>query len=457
MATITFKPRGTKDFQHIYIVVSNGRDRLTQKPIVYRRYTGFDVNVKDWSFTTGRPKQNDASLKKLDSSLTELKSHINSLINSESANGVQIDGDWLQLQLDFFNGKLDPEAITLEEKERFLLTKCFERYITTPPVKKTKSKPRTAATITKYNTLKFKIEGFEKFTKTKYYVKDVNIEFRDSFFNYLVTQEKLSENTAGRYLSFVKTVCLDAKIRGAEVNKELEVVTGTSEEAYKIFLTFDEIYKIENKVFKRVALDNARDWLVIGCYIGQRVSDLLNLTSKNIIYKNGLHLIELTQKKTGKKVVIPISEPVQDILDKRKGEFPSKISAAKFNEHIKEVAKQAGLTQKVEGAKIDNLVSEEEMKKGASAVHRKIVGKFPKWELVTSHICRRSFATNYYGEMITPLIMNITGHSTEKQFLEYVGKKPLDHAQQIAEYFTSIYQKQLAKRKETLFLHKKAN
>ena len=78
---------------------------------------------------------------------------------------------------------------------------------------------------------------------------------------------------------------------------------------------------------------------------------------------------------------------------------------------------------------------------------RKLEGTFPKHELVTSHICRRSFASNYYGEMPTPLIIAITGHSTERQFLVYVGKEPNDHAQQIAEYLNMIYQKQQNKPK----------
>ena len=35
---------------------------------------------------------------------------------------------------------------------------------------------------------------------------------------------------------------------------------------------------------------------------------------------------------------------------------------------------------------------------------------------------RRSFATNYFGKIETPILMEITGHSRESTFLEYVGK-----------------------------------
>ena len=47
---------------------------------------------------------------------------------------------------------------------------------------------------------------------------------------------------------------------------------------------------------------------------------------------------------------------------------------------------------------------------------------YPKYELITSHTMRRSFATNHYGKIPTPILMKLTGHSRESTLLEYVGK-----------------------------------
>jgi hypothetical protein len=55
--------------------------------------------------------------------------------------------------------------------------------------------------------------------------------------------------------------------------------------------------------------------------------------------------------------------------------------------------------------------------------------------LVSSHIGRRSFATNNYGRIPTSLLINVTGHSTEGMFLEYIGKSNTEKAIQLAEYF----------------------
>ena len=52
---------------------------------------------------------------------------------------------------------------------------------------------------------------------------------------------------------------------------------------------------------------------------------------------------------------------------------------------------------------------------------------FQKWELIRSHTCRRSFATNHYNKLPNKLIMAVTGHTTEKMLLSYIGEIENDH------------------------------
>src|SRR5690606_30735814 len=105
---------------------------------------------------------------------------------------------------------------------------------------------------------------------------------------------------------------------------------------------------------------------------------------------------------------------VLDILNKRDGEFPRRISDQRYNDYIKEVAKRAGLNKPIEG--------------GIRKDNRKVMGKYPKWQLVTSHIGRRSFATNFYGKLPTTYLKDITGHGTEQMLLAYIGKTSKDTA-----------------------------
>jgi len=45
-----------------------------------------------------------------------------------------------------------------------------------------------------------------------------------------------------------------------------------------------------------------------------------------------------------------------------------------------------------------------------------------------------SFPSNLYGNIPTALLISISAHSTERQFLEYIGKFANDNAIQLAEF-----------------------
>ena len=168
--------------------------------------------------------------------------------------------------------------------------------------------------------------------------------------------------------------------------------------------------------------------MLLGCNLGQRGSDLLNLNETNFITRNGLEVIELKQQKTDKNVTIPVLEKTKEII---KSGLPYKISIQKFNKHIKEICKIAEIHELIRDSKITVI----EKGKG-NKEKRKISGTYPKWELMSSHVCRRSFCTNLYGILPTPLIMSISAHSSEKMLLNYIGKDSLDFAQQIADFYT---------------------
>ena len=117
--------------------------------------------------------------------------------------------------------------------------------------------------------------------------------------------------------------------------------------------------------------------------------------------------IDILQQKTKKAVTVGVADPL--VIEILKNEFPRKISQVIFNKQIKSLCKMAG---------IDGLVSGF---KNNPKTRRKEVVCAPKYEFITSHIMRRSFASNYYGKIETPLLMNITGHSKESTFLTYIG------------------------------------
>ncbi len=417
MAKVSFQLRGKKKPANITVRLSAGRGKI------FRAKTGYSIDPEKWSFETNLPKQKDDQQKNLKSHLGKLSAEIEINLNEAAKNGLDIDSVWLQEQIDIFNNK-----VKTTDTDR--LVNCIQNYINYLPRKKMKKNKRgaTIGTIRKHKSLKVKIENFEAYRKKPIAVKDVGLKFIEELEEYFYEVDQLGPNTVGNYIKYLKTVCTwAANEKDIQAHPQLNRIKSYGNEGAKIFLSFDELETINNKTFKREALNNAKDWLIIGCYIGQRVSDLLNLTTDNITARAGLELIELTQKKTGKRVAIPMHDKIKEVLARNNGKFPYKISDQRFNEYIKDVCKEAGINELTKGGK---MVKDEKTK-----ITRKKFGTFPKHELITSHVCRRSYATNFYGEMPTSWLISITAHATENQFLEYVGKPAIDTAQQIAEFY----------------------
>lgn len=427
MATIKFQLQSKSDNAPIYLRLS--LDRNTS----IKRKTGLSINPKEWSNATGLPKQNSPTSKNLNSDLNNLKAKIYDNLNDALANGVTITGDWLQNRIDIHFERIN------EHNQSELVIDAVQSILDTAEVRKNArggvglSKSR----INSYKSLKRTFENYELGKNLK--VKDVNVNFATQFLKYMLHTKKFSKSHALKKMSDLKTVCYDAELDGIETHPQLKKIqSGKVKNENIIYLTPSELEKIKNANIVGTAHQNARKWLLLGCNIGQRGGDLLEINDDNFITRNGYEVIELTQQKTGKDVTIPVLDTTKEIL---KDGLPYKISLPKLNKYIKEVCALAEIDQLIKGSIFDK------------ETKRKKKGEFPKCKLITTHVCRRSFATNNYGIIPTTLLMQITAHSTERMFLSYIGKNSLDYAQQIADFYT--LQAQKAKKEPQLSIVKK--
>jgi integrase len=429
MATIKYRIKGSSRNQSIYLKLSLGRNK------VYEKKTGLSINKNDWSNETSLPKQNIAKNKKLGNDLKKLETDIFDRINEAQTIGRTINSNWLGQQIDIYFERINPTG------KSELVTDAIQHIIDTAHLRKNQSKG-LGLSKSRINGYKALLRTFKDFQKNNNYkVKDVDISHGNAFLKYLVDDCNYAQSTALRNMGNLKTVCYDAELNGIEISKQVrKLESGKPSNKHIIYLSPSELEKIKKAKILQPYLQNARKWLLLGCNIGQRVSDLLNITEKNFVTRNGLELIELKQKKTGKNVSIPVLDTTKEII---KDGLPHKISAPKFNDYIKKVCEKAEIMEVVTGSLMDK------------KTNRKKVGQYPKWQLISSHVCRRSFATNLYGELPTPLIMQITQHSTEKNLLGYIGKSNNDYAQQIADYYEK--QKQKAKKEPQLSIVQKTS
>ena len=422
MATINYLIKGEKNATNILLRFKNGRKcDLTAS-------TDLKVEPKRWSAAKQKVKltNDDKSKDVINNKLAELEKFIFDEFNSDNSKGEYIDKHWLRKKIaNFFNRPIDETAI-----DEVFFIPFMETFIKNAPSRiiKGKNKPIAKGTITKYNTTQRKLEEYEKRFKTKLKFTDLDLTFYDRFVNFLSQEQKINLGTIGNYIGTLKTIARDAKLKGLPVHPHIEhpnffvpKITADS-----IYLNDDEINKIFNHDFKGVErLENTRDLFIIGLRTGLRISDFLRLKDANI--KNGY--IEIETQKTGQTVTIPLHKQVKAILEKRNG-FPRAISDQKFNEHVKDVCEEVGFKEKVNGSKI------------SKKTKRKEEGLYHKYELVTSHICRRSFATNLYGKLDNLTIMGITGHQTETQFLKYIKITNTEKAEKLKEYWNKQNEEQ---------------
>uniref|UniRef100_UPI00261720E7 tyrosine-type recombinase/integrase n=1 Tax=Flavobacterium sp. TaxID=239 RepID=UPI00261720E7 len=396
--------------------------RFNETDFVFGANTKFEV-LKDYWNKQHKKKSKDIDITnrqtEVNNELNKIENHVLNAFNS--VNPDEVNKEWLQTQIDYYyNPPQQAEKLPTE------LNKYLLHYI---DVKRTEV---TESTIKKCNVIKQLLARYQTHYKKNLLLTDIDTNFKTHFENYCLSNG-YAPNTIARTIRFIKTICKHAKSNGLETSYQLDSIKVKYHKIESVYLTVSELEAIEKTSDLVEHLDNARDWLLISCYTGQRVSDFMRFTKEMIRFeknKEGIlkPLIEFTQKKTGKEMTVPLSQKVMDILSKRNGEFPRAISDQKYNDYIKDVCREAEITQKVNGS----IISETAPKSG---IYRKETGVFEKCDLVTSHIGRRSFATNNYGTIPTSFLIYVTGHSTEAMFLNYIGKSNKDIAMELTNYF----------------------
>jgi len=114
------------------------------------------------------------------------------------------------------------------------------------------------------------------------------------------------------------------------------------------------------------------------------------------------------------------------------GSSQRRLQDQKYNGYLKEVCKIAEVNEPTKGRKLINIGTKE------NPVYRYKTDVYLKYELISSHVGRRSFATNFYGKIPTTYLIYFTGHSTEAMFLNYIGKSNKDLALEVSDYFNAL-------------------
>lgn len=248
-------------------------------------------------------------------------------------------------------------------------------------------------------------EYLNKIGEAKLERKDLNDSTIDGYARYLLEKKKLADSTHGKRMKhlrwFLKTIKYDVR--------EIKMKTG---KRTLIHLDLEELKKLQAcDVSFDKQLQKAKDMYLLGCFTGQRISDIKRFNKTNT--QGGE--IKLRQQKTGNDVSIPYGEVVNDILI-RNGNRSPRISEGDVNHHIKTVCQKAGINKEIEIEKT----------KGG----KKFTYHIPKYKEITSHTSGKTFAS-----IVAPYIYNLTPAETAaimgkslKTLLGYYNKPSTDAA-----------------------------
>ena len=305
-----------------------------------------------------------------------------------------------------------PNTIS-KRKDSILFLDYLEHFISNSATKRVQGYGTVGLaknTIRTYDSLHRVVKAFELDRSEILYINTIDKYTAESFTHFLKIDQHYSDNYCGQLLKLLKVILRDAVKSGLEVHPYSNYIESFKQKSSDRILHI--LKPTEIKALKELrdipeVYTDSYSWLLVGLSIGQRVSDLLNLSPNNLRKApTGLY-IDILQQKTRKAVTVGLADPL--VIDILENEFPNKVSQVLFNKQIKALCKMARIDSVVRGFKNNQ------------KTRRKEIVDAPKYEFVTSHIMRRSFASNYYGKIETPLLMNITGHSKESTFLTYIG------------------------------------
>ncbi len=264
-------------------------------------------------------------------------------------------------------------------------------------------------------------------------------EFQEGFDAYLIDVQELGMNTIVSTHSQLKTMLRKAYQKGLLKNASFLEWVSKPVTMYHVYLNDEELKKLfefqitdkqraEYKIGVQSKIEDSKNLFIISARTGLRYGDLCHLNDAQwmIDDEKERYFIAITINKTKDRIKIPLHRDVVAIYKWYNGKLPTPIDKGHYNNQIRLCAKLVGITAKVPCFKWVN--------------GRKEIDAKEKWELITSHTGRRSFATNLYLKTNSAsYVMSITGHTTEENFRRYVCVEQEQMAEHAAKFINLDY------------------
>ena len=318
---------------------------------------------------------------------------------------------------------------------------------------------KEAKTLGRYNALKSRLIDFDKiypvdfenldfnfydgFKKFLYSVPNPNYNnqylIRTTADYYTITEDKtgdkigLFDDTVFKYFINLKTFLAWSEKRGYKPHESYKTWEIIKRKHQPISLTLNELQKLSSAVLPK-HLDIARDYLLIECYTGQRISDIKAFNAKDYADEKWTFRQKKGNRLSAKTVTVHFKgycRPALLILQKYNFKLPI-ISEQKLNKNIKTACEQAGITTPIY------------TDRWAGSKKIRIAGK--KYEFISSHTGRKTFITlalqSGMPEAYVKVLTGITESQTIKHYqAEFEEDQIKDYLQKMEESTKAVMKK----------------
>lgn len=355
------------------------------------------IKIQNWNSAKSRVKKGSVNSKGitadlLNAKLEELEENIKKINKVALRDEIKFTEEYIISKLE------NPHSI---DARTVGFLQAFDEFLKISKSHKAKN------TIKNYTTIRNFFEQYETSTKSKIELDLIDLDFFEKLRDYSFSQLNVADNYFVKIISVLKTFmnwCINKRYTNSTEFRKFK----TSErEREVIYLTKDELFTLYNYQFDSKKLEHVKDTFCFSCFTGLRFSDVISLNENSIV--DG-YIVKNIQKTKEISAKIPLNKYALEIISKYKNTIHSPlpvISQQKYNEYIKQCCEEVG---------IDSLLTLIEYR-GSNRIERTV----PKYDLITSHVARKTFVTNSLILGMKELVVrNITGHKKEASFKKYV-------------------------------------
>jgi integrase len=213
-------------------------------------------------------------------------------------------------------------------------------------------------TIVKYRNSQLRISQYikKRYKRNDIYLYELNFDFIDGFEGFLKTEFNNSNTTCAKHFQRISRVVRIALNRGYINRYPFGEYKPKLDKVNIVYLTFEEVNKIEAKIFNIDRLEIVKKIFLFSCYSGLSFKEMENLKPSNIITSDGeTYWIKMVRQKTKREykcVLLPQAHQlIQELQEYQsaipKGKLIPIISNQKYNAYLKEIAEICGIPKKL--------------------------------------------------------------------------------------------------------------